>query len=189
MTHQPVRPARPRTALVVFESMFGNTAHLARAVAAGLRRSGVETVTLDVAVAAPPDLVTADLLVLGAPTHAGSLSDATTRADAVRQGAAPRRTPGGLREWLVHAHPDTVRHPHGIGVAAFECRAHRLPADTPPLDGAGPSALAMAALQGFSPTTPPAVFHVNDSPGPLAPGEMERATDWGRRLAEALVGV
>lgn len=185
----PHPSSRPRTALIVFESMFGNTGHLCRAVAEGLRTHGVTTLTLNVARAAPPDTVSADLLVLGAPTHAGSLSDITTRAEAVRQGADSDRLTGGLREWLVHAHPGTTRHPHGVGVAAFDCRAHRLEAGAPVLDGAARSALAMAHLQGFRPRGEAEVFYVGDLLGPLAPGEMERATSWGQALAGDGVGV
>ena len=41
-----------------------------------------------------------DVVVIGAPTHAFSLSRPSTRADAVRQGADPGRGVIGLREWL-----------------------------------------------------------------------------------------
>ena len=175
--------SRYRTALIVFESMFGNTAHLARAVGHGLRAAGVETVLVDAATTTAPERVAADLLVLAAPTHAMSLSDATTRADAVRQGARPDNCCTGLREWLVHAHPDPRA---DVRVAAFDTRAHR---HDPEPDGAAASALAMARLQGFWPCAPPQVFHVTDVGGPLAPGEMERATAWGRGLAEVHAGV
>ena len=67
--------------------MFGNTEKVAAAVARGLQLEGVDTGLVEVH-AAPaslsPDL---DLLVVGGPTHGFSMSRASTRADAVRQGA------------------------------------------------------------------------------------------------------
>ena len=91
---------RSLRALVVHESMFGNTERIALAVAQGLRAGGAEVSVVAVADApdALPDEV--DLLVVGAPTHAFSLSRAATRRDAVRQGASPDRAATGLREWL-----------------------------------------------------------------------------------------
>lgn len=59
-------------ALVVYESMFGNTEQVARAVATGLgRHLDVELV----AVANAPDTVSdVDLVVVGGPTHAFSMT-------------------------------------------------------------------------------------------------------------------
>ena len=57
------------TALVVVESMLGNTEQVGRAVAGGLADGGVDTVVLDVA-AAPVDLpAQLDLVLMGAPTR------------------------------------------------------------------------------------------------------------------------
>ncbi|BBH69955.1 hypothetical protein ACTI_66400 [Actinoplanes sp. OR16] len=70
-------------ALVVYESMFGNTEAVARALAEGLGES------LDVIVADVQDrpaVGDADVLVAGAPTHAFSLSRPSTRADAAGKG-------------------------------------------------------------------------------------------------------
>ena len=64
----------------------------------------------------PADL---DLLVVGAPTHAFSLSRPSTRADAVRQGAPPERATAGLREWLTAAPPQDARR---LPVAVFDTR-------------------------------------------------------------------
>jgi Flavodoxin len=66
-------------ALVVYESMFGNTEQIARAVAAGLEES------VDVQVAEVTDAPTEPdpdvaLIVAGGPTHAFSMSRANTRA-------------------------------------------------------------------------------------------------------------
>ena len=54
----------------------------------------------------PDDLA---LLVVGAPTHAFSMSRPSTRLDAVRQGADAQRAAWGMREWLGACHAATVR--------------------------------------------------------------------------------
>src|SRR6478609_4503078 len=89
----------PRTA-VVYESMFGNTAAVAAAIARALEDSGAEVVCTDVGAADEALARETDLLVMGAPTHAFSLSRANSRAGAVRQGADPGLEPTGLREWI-----------------------------------------------------------------------------------------
>jgi hypothetical protein len=87
-------------ALVVFESMFGNTKALAEAVRDGLATHlDTELVEVDAA----PTVLPAQLrlLVVGGPTHAFGLSRSTTRADAAKdvlEGVTPSTT--GLREWL-----------------------------------------------------------------------------------------
>jgi flavodoxin len=64
-------PPRPR-ALVVYESMFGNTEAIAHAIAEGLSpHLSVELVEVS---AAPITLRDVDLLVTGAPTHAFGLT-------------------------------------------------------------------------------------------------------------------
>ena len=80
------------TTLVVHESMFGNTRAIAEAIAADLP-GHVEVV--DVTDEPAPLPAHVDLLVVGGPTHAFSMSRAGTRRDAVAQGAAhERRLPG-----------------------------------------------------------------------------------------------
>lgn len=165
-----------RTAWVVYESLFGNTATLARAVASGLRHAGWRTVVFDLALEAPPEICDADLLVLGAPTHARSLSDGSTRADAVRQGADPRRQSSGLREWLEHLQPGPHETPD---VVAFDCRWRR---SDPVEAGAAACALRIAELAGFGPRAAPMVFHVDDAAGPLVLGEGARAWAWGAAI-------
>jgi flavorubredoxin len=60
----------PMRAMVVCESMFGNTEQVARAVARGLSEAGARVTTIEArqAPALLPD--TYDLLVVGAPAHA-----------------------------------------------------------------------------------------------------------------------
>lgn len=164
---------RPLRVLVVFESMFGNTEAIARAVVRALHELGC---TVSIHEVADPDVPTgsidADLLVVGAPTHAFSLSRPGTRADAVRQGGDPRRSGTGLREWLEAASPP----PDGpVPLVAFDTRVEkvrRLPM------AAAPRALRLARQRGFRTPVKAAAFLVSDTPGPLLDGETARAGSW-----------
>ena len=86
-------------ALMVYESMFGNTELIARAVAAGLAESvDVQVVEVTDAPAEPdPDVA---LIVAGGPTHAFSMSRTNTRADAITKGAHEGEREFGLRQWI-----------------------------------------------------------------------------------------
>jgi hypothetical protein len=163
-------------ALVVYESMFGNTERVARAVAAGLRLEGVDTTVLDVSHAAAVDLADVDLLVVGAPTHAFSLSRPATRQDAVRQGGRPDAAALGMREWL-----DTLAaEPRLPLVATFDTRVtkvRRLPAS------ASRREARILHDQGRDIVSSPAGFLVHEVSGPLESREVERAIAWGRGLA------
>ena len=161
-------------ALVVYESMFGNTEEVARAVSEGLAQE--LEVDLHGVGDAPAAISTfIDLIVFGGPTHAFSLSRANTRADAVRQGAPADRATVGLREWLAGLH----KGPHSEIVATFDTRVDRvrhLPGS------AAKKAARLAHALGYSPVAHES-FYVADTAGPLLPGELERARDWGRGLA------
>ncbi len=162
-------------ALVVYESMFGNTERLARAVARGLELEDFTVLVREVGEAGLDTAHDVDLLVVGAPTHAFSLSRASTRAEAVRQGAASYREAVGLREWLESAPPGD-----GVGVAAFDSRVskvRRLP------KAAGPRAARLARHRGYTLLSKPVGFTVDDIKGPLGPHELDRAEQWGRFVA------
>ena len=73
-------------ALVVYESMYGNTREIARNIADGLR-ADYEVTLVPVAEAAPELVAGADLLVAGAPTHMHGLSSVVTRRMAARAAA------------------------------------------------------------------------------------------------------
>lgn len=90
-------------ALVVYESMYGNTRRIAEAVAAEL--GGIAIAVRD---ATSERLADADLVVIGGPTHAWNMSRPSTRK-AAADGAAkpgsgltlePEATGIGVREWL-----------------------------------------------------------------------------------------
>jgi hypothetical protein len=161
-------------ALVVHESMFGNTAEVATEIAAGLAAEGVAVTTVPVR-DAPTSFDGVDLLVVGGPTHAFSMSRPSTRADAETKGADQDAAEGiGLREWidLVHGNPDTR-------VAVFDTKVEH-----PHLPGsAGRAARKRLRGRGFHAVDPAPTFWVAGTPGPVLSGELDRARSWGTELA------
>ncbi|CUR58646.1 putative Flavodoxin/nitric oxide synthase [metagenome] len=163
-------------ALVVYESMFGNTREVAEAIAAGLRGQ-VEAEVHDVETA-PQSLAGWDLVVAGGPTHAFSLSRPSTRADAVSQGADEGSVRVGLREWLHDLRP-------GSDGQAFACFDTRVSA-VRHLPGSGArKAARMAEGAGFR-LIGRESFWVSGTPGPLVDGDLERARLWGTSLGHAV---
>ena len=111
--------------VIVFESLFGNTERLARAIGAGLATDGAQVALAEVRHVRPEDVRGCDLLVVGAPTHAFSLSRPNTREDAVRQGAGADRAESGVREWLSTLH-ETWGAERRPAVAAFDTRVEQM---------------------------------------------------------------
>ena len=162
--------------LVVVESIWGNTEAIARAVAAGIGGE-VDVVGTDAAPNRVPDDV--DLLVVGGPTHAFSMSTPATRESAKQQGAEhpPIR---GIREWL----DGLATPPRPPRVATFDTRtvSPRLPGS------AAKKAIKHLVRRGMQPIAKPETFGVHGYSGPLADGEEARAEEWGRALAAAVAG-
>ncbi|MCW2771487.1 MAG: hypothetical protein JWR27_2920 [Aeromicrobium sp.] len=161
-------------ALVVYESMFGNTAAVARAIAEGIQ----EAMPVDVreVADAPLDVVDqVDLLVAGGPTHALSMSRPRTRAEAFAQGGTSGKVDVGLREWIRRVPAGD----HAASLVTFDTkmsRARRWPGS------AAKSAAKAGRRHGVSVADAPKSFYVTDTAGPLVDGEIERATAWGRAL-------
>jgi len=63
-----------RSGIIVFDTKFGNTEKIAKSIAAGLERAGVEVQCVSVSEAHPEALKDYDLLVAGAPTQAFTAS-------------------------------------------------------------------------------------------------------------------
>lgn len=171
-------------ALVVFESMFGNTEACARRIAARLAEAGWHVVIADVRDVAPSGLRDCDLVVVGAPTHAFSLSRPSTRADAERQGAEPGRASTGVREWLTTLDDATGGGPRPR-FAVFDTRVSRV--RRLPGSAARRAARELRA-RGFEVVDRPTSFWVEDVAGPPSAGEVERAGVWAARLADLVAG-
>jgi flavodoxin len=160
-------------ALVIYDSLHGNTEKIAHAIgdglAEGLGASGSVRV-LPVGEARADQLAGWDLVIVGAPTHGSHPSPA-------------------MREFLDRV-PDKAL--PGVKVAAFDTRT-----DMDTLTGAmrwfgkflnrlgyaAPKISASLAAKGGQVVMSPEGFIVKGTEGPLEEGELERATGWGRQIA------
>ena len=165
-------------ALVVYESIFGDARKIAEAIAAGLR--GRYDVDVVAAGEAPAELgPEVELLVVGGPNHAFSMPRESTRQGAIDQhGAVIPDTTTGLHEWL-----DAVRLPAGVRAAAFDTRMDH-PKLIVKMDHASRTEEKLLKAHGATLVVDAEHFRVTDTKGPLADGEEERASRWGRALAE-----
>lgn len=163
-------------ALVVYESLWGNTEKIARAIGTRLGAGGeVELLDSD---AAPVSADGFDLLVVGGPTHAFSMSRPGTREEAVKSHAAPHKPARGIREWLNQLErPGTE-----IPAAAFDTRV-----DKPRLPGSAAKAAKHELRSlGFSTALKQHTFRVHGYEGPLVDGELEEAAQWAAEILDQL---
>ena len=164
-------------ALVVYESMFGNTRNVALAIAEGI---GAAMVVDAVEVSGAPTLVPADvaLLVVGGPTHAHGLSSATSRANAARRADGIVVSAGsGLREWLAAFQPAA-----GVVAAAFDTRIKGPMLFT----GSAATSVTKQLQKHIKQVDPPRSFVLDGATGPLtdrvSKEELAAARAWGRTL-------
>ena len=165
------------TALVVHAAHWGNTRAVAQAIADGRSDSHAGPVqVVDVGSAPSPLPDGVDLVVLGGPTHAFSMSRENTRADAITRGASEGEREFGLREW-VNGLPSGH---HDERLATFDTRMRHLPGS------AAKRAAKITRSHGYPAAAAAESFYVDDVDGPLLEGETERATQWGRLLATSM---
>lgn len=158
--------------VVIYDSIYGNTERVAKAIGAALESTGPVKV-LPVSEAKTLDLATVERLVVGSPTRGFSPTPAIAefveglrRADARQLKTAVFDTrlasdaiqPAPLR-WVVNA-----------GGYAAERIANSL------------------RHRGFDVAEPGGGFLVGGTDGPLKPGELERADQWARSVFQASDG-
>jgi hypothetical protein len=165
-------------ALVVYESMFGNTKLIAEAIAGGLgRHFEVEFVEVGKRPVLEPDL---ELVVVGGPTHAFGMTRPNTRKSAADQTEEELVSPGiGIREWIDNLGAPTAT----MSAAAFDTRI-----DKPRVPGSA-AAAAHRRLRRLGVHLPigPESFFVDGTTGPLLAGEYERAHLWGEEIGSRVV--
>jgi hypothetical protein len=162
-------------AVVVYESLWGNTATIARAIAEGI---GPEARVLTTADATAAEVAGADLIVAGAPVIGFKLP-----TDKMREGI--RRNPGrapaspDLSHPAMHSWLEALPAGHGRS-AAFETRVRG------PFGHSAPTISEGLERAGYAPIAGPSDFLVSGRFGPLRDGEVERARRWGAQLAQAM---
>ena len=168
---------------VLYESIYGNTAAIADAIASGIHaKAGAEVDLHPVG----GRFVPTDLLVLGAPTHAHGLPSSMSRKG-LEKAAAEKEANGealeyhptaGMRQFIDELPPGA-----GSPVACFDTRFDR----SAVLTGSAAKTMARKLRRhGYTVVGEPESFFVSDAEGPLLPGELERATRWGAALVGAL---
>jgi hypothetical protein len=172
-------------AVVVYESMYGNTHVVADAIGRGLGSFGNVTV-VPVTEATTHGVASADLLVVGGPTHAHGMSRPSTRKSAVNATRRPTTTLAldpeshgpGVRDWLASLPPVKAK------AVAFDTRF------TGPAAITGRASRGIARglrRRGFQVVAKPESFFV-DKQNRLRAGEEDRAVAWGEQLAAKLMG-
>lgn len=156
-------------ALVIFDTFFNNTEKIAQAVGKGLGTAGEVTVAKVDAVT-PEMLSGIDYLVAGSPTRAFSATPA-------------------LKAFLKKLSPKQLA---GVKVTTFDTRL--------PINEKTPGILRFLAgifgyadkpllnelkRKGGTQAVPSEGFLVTDTEGPLAEGEVVRATEWGKAIRKA----
>jgi flavodoxin len=167
-------------ATVVYESVYGNTLAVAEAIAEGL--GGAEVVAVH---RAANGLEDSDLLIVGGPTHMHGMTTTRSRQLAVEAvhedgaGHVEREAAAepGLRAWI-----RDLAGSRGGRAAAFDTRADK----SPWLTGAASRGIAKRLRRRGYEVVATESFLVEDSEGPLAEGELDRARAWGAELASSM---
>jgi flavodoxin I len=146
-------------ALVVYDSLYGNTEKIAQTVAAVLDTFGPTRIqpVADVS-SIPPDT---DLLVIGGPTHGHAVN-------------------AGITSFLERLETSAVS---GIAVTAFDTRV-----DWPVLlSGSAAKGIGkQLRRKGGNLIVEPGSFLVDSREGPLKDGELERAASWAQQIVNAV---
>ena len=167
-------------ALVVYESMYGNTKHVADAVADGIaKHMTVETMEVSLAPLAIEGDV--DVLVVGGPTHVHGMTTPFTRAQAIKQSTTHIVSEHiGMREWLDQARPTSGT---ATPAVAFDTRIKGAAI----LTGSAASGYAKKLrAAGFRVVAPAESFFIaTKAPqdDALLEGELEHARAWGSEIA------
>ena len=153
-------------ALVVYDSVFGNTEKVAQAMGASLD-SLADVKTLRVGDVKPDDLIGLDGLIVGSPTRAFSPTPA-------------------IKKWLGSIPSQNLA---GVKVAAFDTRFNVEEAESKVLVGMvkvfGYAAKPIGdrlVKKGGDLLNAPEGFFVLGTEGPIKEGELERAANWALQL-------
>jgi flavodoxin len=155
-------------ALIVYDSFFGNTEKIAQAIAAAMEATG-EVQAIRAGETVPEQLQGLDLLVVGSPTRAFTMSEKTKEF--------LTRIPAGGLQGLKFAAFDTRMLPQDVNNAVYTFFSGVF-------GFAAPKIAKRLEKKGANLILPPEGFAVTGGEGPLKDGEVERASAWGWALLE-----
>lgn len=166
---------------MVYQSLWGNTAAVARAIAAGL---GPSTRVAHTGEVSPSQVEGLDLLVVGAPVHGMTLPTAQSVTSVGRRATGPGEMPANLKQPLLREWLSAI--PRGpLQAAAFDTRVKGF------LGRGGTSTIErLLKTQGCQLVTRGEGFivvsqrAVHESASMLQEGELSRAQAWGAGLRE-----
>jgi flavodoxin len=147
-------------ALIVYDSVYGNTEKIARAIAEAITPSN-EVKVLRASEANASELSSVNLLIVGAPTHAG------------------RPTPA-IQDFLNKVPDPSLK---GVNVAAFDTRTQSKLAKV--FGNAAGRIAGNLKKKGGVPIASPEGFFVTGTKGPLKEGELERAAGWAKGILQS----
>lgn len=144
-------------ALIVYDSTYGNTEKIAKAIGAALTG---EVKVLRAGEVNPAELNAFDLLVIGSPTYGG-------------------RPMPSVAELLNKIPESAIK---GKNIAAFDTR---IPTKLAKIFGYAADRIAKNLKEkGGNLVVPGEGFFVNGKEGPLKEGELERAASWAKELSK-----
>ena len=146
--------------LIVYDSVYGNTEKIARAIGEAVAASG-EVKVVRAGEANASELASIDLLIVGSPTHGG-------RPTAAVQDLLNKLTQPSLK---------------GIKVVAFDTRATSKFARI--FGNAAGRIAGQLRKKGGVLIVSPEGFLVTGTKGPLKDGELQRAAAWAKGILEA----
>jgi flavodoxin len=143
--------------LIVYDSVYGNTEQIAKAIAGALTSLG-NVKLLRASEANPSELESIEILIVGSPTQAG-------------------RSTMPIKEWLSKIPAEALK---DIKVAAFDTRLSMF--ITKMFGYAAPKIIESLKNKGGHLVVPPEGFIVKGKEGPLKQGEIERAVRWAGEI-------
>lgn len=155
-------------ALVIYDSMYGNTAKIAQAIGDGLRECG-EVKVIKVTDATTGQLKDADLIVVGSPTQKFRPLPATTAwLKGIVLGSLDDKRAAVFDTRLTRQAVAAVK------ILSFFVWIFGYAAGTMEKQLKKSGAKMVVAGEGF---------YIKDTQGPLVEGEIDRARAWGKKLA------
>ena len=140
--------------LIVYDSQFGNTEKVAKAIAAAFgKKDNVKLAKVDTV--KPEDMKELDILIVGSPVHAWG----------------PTK---GMKSFMKSLNPGTLS---SVRAAAFDTGYPSRMAGS-----AAPKIEKALIKAGCSIVAPATKFAVTGNKGPLADGQLDKATAWAKEI-------